>query len=73
MNNKALMLFDPVREIIISVDASLYGLGAVLSQKVDGVERPVWFCSRTFLQTEQNYAQVHKEALALIFALQKFH
>lgn len=67
------MLFDPVHEIIISADALLYGLGAVLSQKVNGVERPVWFSSRTLSQTEQNYAQVHNKALALIFSVQKFY
>lgn len=63
------MLFDPTHEIIISADASLYELGAVLSQKVKGIERPVWFCSRTLSQAEQNYTQTYKEALALILLL----
>lgn len=27
----------------------------------------MWFCSRTLSQAEQNYAQVHKKELALIY------
>lgn len=34
---------------------------------------PVTFASRSLNQTEQKYAQIEKETLAILFAVQKFH
>lgn len=65
--------FDPKKPIIVTTDASSYGLGDVLSHKVGNKETPIMFASCTLSKSEQNYAQVHKEALGIIFAVRKFH
>lgn len=49
-----LKLFDPAAPVTVSVDASPFGLGAVLLQ--DG--QPVEFASRTLTETQRRYAQI---------------
>ena len=49
-------------------------MGAVLSHTMDeGQERPIAYVSRTLSPAEKNYSQLEKEALAIIFAVGKFH
>lgn len=71
--NQLLIHYDPNKSIIIRSDASPYGLGAVLSHEIDGRDRPVLFSSSTLTSAQKNYPQLHREALAIIFAVQKFH
>jgi transposase InsO family protein len=68
-----LIHYDPDKELELVCDASPYGVGAVLSQKINGKEQPVCFASRTLSETERKYSQVDKEALAIIFGVKKFH
>ena len=68
-----LALFDPLRSTTVSADASSFGLGAVLLQKQDdGEKRPVTYASRSMTPTEQHYAQIDKEALAITWACDRF-
>lgn len=68
--------YDAALPLVLTCDASGRGLGAVLAQPAasGGVaDRPVAYASRALTAAEANYSQIHKEALAIIFAVQKFH
>jgi len=65
--------YDVMKPIKLYCDASSYGLGACLMYIVDGQEQPFAFVSWTLTGAESNYAQVEREALAIIFAVKKFH
>jgi hypothetical protein len=57
---------------ILDVDACDTGIGAVVSQIIDGEERPLAYASRTLNAAERNYCITRREALSLIFGLKTF-
>lgn len=75
VNSSFLSYFDTSLETktILCTDASLKGIGAMLSQEVDGVERPVYFVSRQLKPSEKNYSSSELETLAAIWSIEKLH
>lgn len=63
-----LAYFDLDKKITIECDASEKGLGAVLLQE----GKPVIYASKTLSSAEKKYAQIEKEALAILFACKRF-
>jgi hypothetical protein len=68
-----LSLPDPEAEWILDTDASDHGIGAVLSQRIDGSERVVAYFSRILSKPEQNYCTTRKELLSIVKSLSHFH
>ena len=73
LSNQVLVPYDPTKPMIVACDASNYGVGAVLSHIIGGEEKPVMFISSTLIPAERGYPQVEKEALAIVFAVKRFH
>ncbi|CAC5421832.1 unnamed protein product [Mytilus coruscus] len=59
--SKVLVHYDPSRELILACDASTYGIGAVLSHRMDdGTDRSIGYVSRTLAPAEKNYNRKFK-------------
>lgn len=63
---------DPNKPYILRTDASSYALGAVLLQGEGNDERPIEYASRLLLPAEINYSTTEREALAVVWAVDKF-
>ncbi|KAL1448551.1 hypothetical protein WDU94_003585, partial [Cyamophila willieti] len=54
-------------------DASNVGIGAVLSQVIDGKEAPIAYYSKALSKPERNYCVTRKELVAVIASTKHFH
>ena len=68
-NEVTLTYFDPKKETILQVDASMKGLGATLTQDC----KPVSFASKALTDVEARYANIKRELLAVVYGCEKFH
>ena len=64
-----LAYYDPNAMHIIQTDASSKGVGAVLLQE----GRPITYVSRALTPTEQNYSNIERELLSVVFGLERLH
>ena len=64
-----LRYFDTTKEVVLQVDASEVGLGAVLLQ--DG--KPVAYGSKAVTPAEMRYANIERDMLAVVFGCLKYH
>lgn len=60
-------------ETKLVVDASPVGLGCVLLQNVNSRWQPISYASRSLTAAEKRYSQMEREAMAVLFGLQKMH
>ena len=60
-------------EFHIHIDASGLAIGAILTQPGDdGMDYPIVYSSRKLNKAERNYSTTEREALGMVFALQKY-
>ena len=64
-----LRYYDSKKPVTIQADASSTGLGACLMQE----GQPISYAARVLTETEQQYAPIEKELLAIVFAAEKFN
>ena len=64
-----LSYFRPEVDSVVQVDASSRGLGAVLLQN----GKPIAFASKTLSDCEQQYANIKREMLDVVFGCERFH
>ena len=61
------------KPFVLQTDASNHGLGAILMQVQDGEEVAIAYASRQLKPSEENYATIQKECLAIVWAIKYFH
>ena len=71
-NSPVLRLPDVGKPLILQTDASCVGIGAIVWQEEEEVKHPVAFASKKLLPREQNYSTIEREALAIVWGVQKF-
>ena len=74
LTSKPLLVFpDSDKPFIIQVDASNYGIGAVLMQNHGQGEQPIAYMSQKLNKQQQNWNATEKECYAVISSIQKWN
>lgn len=71
--SETLSYFDKTAKTKVITDASPVGVGAVLVQEKDGIDRAVYYASRSLTDVERRYSQTEKEALAIVWACERLN
>lgn len=69
---KTLGYYDPLDRTLVVADASGVGLGAVLIQFKGNNPRVICYASKSLTETEMRYPTIEKEALGLVWAVERF-
>jgi len=69
VSKRCLAYYDVSKPVRMQVDASRSGIGAVLLQE----GKPVAYASKSLTPTQQRYAAIEQEMLAVVFGCQSFH
>lgn len=56
---------------IVQTDASGFGIGAVLSQTIEGHEHVICYISRSLTRQERNFSVTERECLAVLWSIEK--
>ena len=66
--------YDPSKELFLDCDASPYGVGAILSHKMEnGSMKPIAYANRSLNPAERRYSQLDNEGLTIVVGVKKFH
>ena len=64
-----LAYYDPTKPVVLQMDTSTWGLGAVLIQQ----NKPIYFALKALQESQKKYVPIKLEALAASWAIKKFH
>lgn len=60
------------KEFVLTTDASIHAIGAILFQGEIGKDLPIAYASRTLNKAETNYSTIERELLAIVWAVKDF-
>ena len=62
-------IFDPKKEVTLTTDASKRAIAAVVSQE----DHPIMYLSGKLPSADYNYSNIEKEALAIVWSMEREH